>query len=481
VTDEAVLGRIHYHHAAHECWADRQLHFWFLTAHSFYERDAFKRELKAVANELGIETYATYELIGSYDLMIRLYLKSGSGTKDFAAAVRRRLRPATQYRFGVEEVARHWVWAKGSDDRGPIHEPSAEILSRRYPRTELALLNDQENGSAERTTLIERYAALDLVRTVVPGDGIKVVITVGFDHSPDEEDLARFRDRLCKWLDKSKERLHERSLYVGDAGQKQQFLVMCLIAHRDFHRIREWLIEPIADAVGTGHTHATTYPVASSDLVCFEERIELPSENRADVTSLMSSHELSRFEVKASLLAPLDPWLKSDKPLSEQPAWPLKSVLKGIVGLLNSGGGTMVIGAAEEQAYEKFQQALARLRQFPALGPYRVVGLVDPTYTEFGWDAWDTKFNNLLQAKIDPPPGVLVQRREGELEGQPVCVVDVDEPQEDAAFWLREAQNSLVYYARVGTSVTPLHGTAADQHRENMRHHRQERRRNHSG
>jgi hypothetical protein len=475
VSEDAALGRIHFHHAAHDEWADRQLHFWFLRAKSVYERDQFRRKLKDVARQLRITSYATYELIGAYDLMIRMYLKAAE-TREFREALYSQLAPKTQYTFRVEEVARHWVWAKHEGDRGPIHEPTADVLSRRYPRSELALLNEQENAGQERRSLIDRYAALDLVREVVPADGIKIVVMIGFDEQPGEEQLAQIRDRLCKWLDRTDKRIYERSLYVADASQKQQFLLMCRLAHRDFHQIREWLIEKIGDQVGALATQTVTYPVVSKDFVCFQERIDLPAERRPDVTSLMLSNEGWQFEVKGSLLAPLDPWLKEGKELQEQPGWPLKSVLKGIVGLLNSGGGTMVIGALEERFYTQFPSALERLGGFPELGPYRIIGLLDPTYTQVGWDAWHSNFKSLLQGKISPAPGVLVHAREGELEGRPVCIVDVDEPQEDASFWLRETQSSLIYYARVGTSCEPLHGPDADSHRENMRQHRRSKR-----
>ncbi len=470
------LGRIHYHHDTHARWTDRQLHFWFLTAESVYERETFRRELKKIAQQLQIASYASYELIGAYDLVIRLYLNAAQ-TKRFRDAINERLSPATQYTFRVEDVARHWVWASKPGDRGPIHVPSDEVLEASFPRSELALLNDQDDNSDERRRLVSEYEALNIVREVVPSDGIKVVITIGFDHEPGEKELATVRDRLCKWLDRSEHKHYERSLYVADSSQKQQFLVICRLAHRDFHNIREWLIEPIGEAVGVMPTHTITYPVASSDFVCFQERMDLPTERSPDVTRLMQSHEQWEFEVKGSLLTPLDPWLKSNGELEEQTSWPLKGVLPEIVGLLNSGGGTMVIGALEERPYERFPQALERLRQFPQVGLYRVVGLVDPTYTELGWDPWHMKLKNLLQSKIDEPPGVLVHAREGELDGQPVCIVEVDEPREDQTFYLKESRDQLVYYGRIGTSCEAMHGRDAERHRENVRQHRRNRQR----
>jgi hypothetical protein len=463
------LGRIYYHHDAHAEWAGRHLHFWFLSARSVYERHTFRHELKAIADELEITSYATYELVGTYDLMIRMYLSS-SEVGRFRKAVNAHLAPAALDPFRVEEVARHWVWASEPEDRGEIYRPTEDVLSARYPRSELALLNDQENSSEERRRLIGAYEDLNLAREVKPSDGIKVAIALGFDKA-NQEELANVRERLCRWIDRSYDSHYERSLYVADAGQKQQFLVMCRIPHERFRHIRDWLIEPIGAIVGALTARTVTYPVVSTDFVCFQERIELPAEDRPDLAKLMQGHEQWEFEVKGSLLAPLDPWLKQGEPLVERGSYPMK-VISEVVGLLNSGGGVLVIGALEEQRYEESESALAYLRQFPQVGPYRVIGLKDPTYTASGWDKWHSQLKDLLESRIREPPGVLVHAREGELEGQPVAVITVDEPRESQMFYLCEARDKLVYYGRVGTSCEALHGPDAQRHRENVLQHR---------
>ncbi len=467
------LGRIYYHHDAHAKWADRHLHFWFLRARSVYERHTFRHELKAVAKELGITSYATYELIGTYDLMIRMYLNAAEIGR-FRDAIKARLEPAQQNSFRVEEVARHWVWGSAPEDRGAIYRPTEEVLRARYPRSEVALLNDQENNSEERRRLISAYEALHLVREVVPSDGIKVAIALGLDN-PDDQEFAKVRERLCRWIDRSVCGHYERSLYVADSGHKQQFLVMCRIPHRAFSNIRDWLIEPIGEIVGALTAHTVTYPVVSGDFVCFQERMELPAEDKPDIATLMQGHEQWQFEVKGSLLAPLDPCLKHGKPLEEQDSYALK-VISEVVGLLNSGGGTLVIGALEEQHYQASEKALAHLLQFPRVGPYRVIGLKDPTYMRSGWDEWHLKLKNLLESRIEEPPGVLVQAREGELEGQQVAIITVDEPRESQMFYLRKARNELVYYGRVGTACEAMYGPDAQRHRDNVRQHRRNQR-----
>ncbi|HUN77543.1 MAG TPA: hypothetical protein VMU32_01345 [Solirubrobacteraceae bacterium] len=479
-TDEhRPLGRIYYHQDAHARWAGRHLHFWFLSARSVYERHTFRHELKEVAEELGITSYATYELIGTYDLMIRMYLNAAESGR-FRKAVKEHLEPAQQNSFRVEEVARHWVWAEDPEDRGAIYRPIEEVLCARYPRSEVALLNDQENNSEERRRLIEAYEDLHLVREVVPSDGIKIAIAVGID-SRDERELATVRERLCGWIDHSDRSHYERSLYVADSDQKQQFLVMCRIPHGDFRHIRDWLIEPIGQIVGALTAHTVTYPVVSTDFVCFQERMELTTEERPDLTKLMQGHEQWQFEVKGSLLAPLDRWVKEGEPLEERNSYALK-VISEVVGLLNSGGGVLVIGALETQSYEKSERAMAYLGQFPEVGPYRVIGLQDPTYRDLGWDKWHLRLKELLESRIGEPPGVLVQAREGELEGQPVAILTVDEPRESQMFYLREARDRVVYYGRVGTACEALYGPDAQRHHQAvLQHRRNQRRQRHRG
>lgn len=184
--------------------------------------------------------------------------------------------------------------------------------------------------------------------------------------------------------------------------------------------------------------------------------------------------ETASFDVRGSLLAPLEPWIQADQPLVEHHDYPHAGVLKSIVGFLNSGGGMLVIGAVEDARFQRNQAAMSRLSAYPHVGLYAVVGLLDPTFTESGWDRWKQRFRDLVAHSIDPSPGILVSCTLMEIHGQPVCSVTVAPPRYDEAYFLRTDKEQSTYYAREGSQVVALRGSEMVRHWKDLQHRQQD-------
>lgn len=422
-------------------------------------------------------SFATYELIGSFDLLVRFYMQP-EREKEFVDAYEDALKPhelSNALPFRVEEIPRHWVWAGGPGKGGALERPSKEVLKRHYSRAQIELLNRANARSHERQALIKHFTELGLVTSRAGCEGVKFVVTIGTHDEIGGELRKRLRRRLETTLDKASGVVRERSLYTGELGQRELFLVMCRIKQGSFQRVRTDFLEPLGAAAAMADASTTTYPVVSDDFLCFQDELAVPDPPQPDVHSLLQGHESGQFEVKGSLAAPLDPWLRDGIPLEQLAAsksYPLRGVLKSVVGLLNSGGGTVVIGAIEEASYAKDTAASGRLRALPKVGLYRIVGLVDPSFRKGGWDSWDRQLRSLIREKIDPNPGVLVQPREIEVEGRTICAIDIDDPGDEGEFYLRTSKATSQFFGREGTQVHPLTGSQIARHRDQVRKRR---------
>lgn len=465
--------RLYWHPEAHRALSGRRLYFWFYRFATLTSREDVLSALFKVAADFGITSYATYELIGPFDLLARFYMRPDDEAR-FKEACEEALRPydvTNNQPFRVEDTPRNWVWAGGAGKAGVPGKPTKEVLEQHYSRAQIELLNDAENRSHERRRLVKRFTDLGLITHQAKDPGIKFVATIGTPNDLDVEKFRLLRQRLERALDQAGPVLRERSLYTGEFGQHQIFLVMCRIREGHFHKIRSALLEPLGEAGAPAEATTTTYTVISEDFVCYQDRLAIPSPRSSDATALLKGSETGQFEVKGSLAAPLKPWLEKkaalDK-LTNSKSLPNEGVLKSIVGLLNSGGGTVVVGALEEASYLEEADALEQLATLPAIGGHRIVGLVDPTYVKSGWDKWNLKLRSLIRSRIDPNPGVLIESRCEEIEGRPVCVIDIDDPGDEGEFYLQVGKTGSFFYGREGTQVHHLTGPDLKRHRDQV-------------
>lgn len=461
------IGRMYWHPDVHKEWTGRDLYFWFFAFSTVYSPDDVVHALRDVFQELKVTSYGLLELLGSFDLLARLYVEP-SREDAVASALEDRLQPLGLIRsmsFHVGAVLRDWVWEAADDTT--VRRPDPNAVREHLPAAELAILNSAQ-GAAGPRDLIDHYTHLGLLTTASHSYGIGLVVLIGTGDAPANRTRRLVGRRVAGVLDRARDFVIEYSLYEGRGGQRELLLIQCRVEHDGFHRLSRELIEPLRQVVTLAAATVVAFPVVSADFVIFQDLLALDAPASQDARALLEGDESRAIEVKGSLFAPLDPWLRSGAELEEVSNYPLKGVLKAIVGLLNSGGGSVIIGAVEHARYSGATSAAARLDSYPRVGRYSIVGLLDPSYRISGWDTWSRRLRDLIAGRIDPNPGVLVQIRAERLMDQNICVIDVHDPGEDA-FYLKTASDRATFYARQGTEVVPLIGSRIDAHRKQVR------------
>jgi hypothetical protein len=481
-----------WHHRVQERWAGATLYFWFLTFRLSYDPDEVLPALDQVAHEFGLSSFASYELLGMYDIMLRVYMPAAK-TKKLKTALRSHEALDSLERvdlFRVDEIARHWCWAK-KEEIGPTWPPVAGALERRRPQHEIARIN--EVGSmierAMRTggdcgmewdddthSLIEKYEGERLVTFSTRSRGIKLVILVHGSNIAETQQRTHVKRTLTRVLDDNDIPVSERSLYVGEEGQSIVFLILCRVDFTDFHKIRSKFVQSVRDAVAVAGARTMTLVAVSDDFHCFHDAIPSSTARSASThhLELLQGSEGQYFEVKGTAFADIDPWLREDKPLEEHDWIPLRGILKSITGFLNSGGGTLVIGALEIEDYANDNEELDRkIADYPQVGPHFCIGLVDPSFTENDWEYYKRRIGDTVAGKIQPHPGVLVQPRHEFVERHDICVIEVADPgPEGDEYYLIEDRKTSTYYGRVDNKTVPLKGVEIQQHRKTVQRRR---------
>jgi hypothetical protein len=76
-----------------------------------YDREEFFDKLEAYVERAGAGAYATYELSGEFDILLRVWLHQAQATGRFADNIEPDLGLADSREFQVIEILRHWVWS----------------------------------------------------------------------------------------------------------------------------------------------------------------------------------------------------------------------------------------------------------------------------------------------------------------------------------------------------------------------------------
>ncbi len=99
--------------------------------------------------------------------------------------------------------------------------------------------------------------------------------------------------------------------------------------------------------------------------------------------------------------------------------------------MLNTVGGTILIGALEADRYARDNRERLRLRlmeRFSPEGRFHLVGLWDPIYRRGRWDLFERHFNDLLVKMIDGQFARRVSLRPGWHNGEQFALVEVQGP-----------------------------------------------------
>ena len=464
------LSRRHWHHDVQEAWGRRRLYFVLFQFSRLYPRDEVLDDLKQIAADNDVTSFASYELIGEWDLLGRLYVEPFRQRR-LERDIKERMEKyglRDQRWLEVHEVVRHWVWSRKRRQVGEPSKPAIRDLQKVWPKLELRKLNDLEDTNGQRHPVFaSQYLDAHLLAFAKHHGGMKLAVAIQQrGAAPDDFMYEQMKSRLATLLDGAGTWLRERSLYAFGRGNETTFLVMCRLAQDDaFKRLRFDLLHPIGHLVKEMNARVTTYPILSDDFVCFTDR--LPSSvvqpTPMDIETLLEGPETTEFEIKGSAFTPLDDWLSKGKIMHEAPKFCVDTICKEVVAFLNTGGGWLIIGALETKLFGENE----RLEDYPRNEHNIICGIMDETYRTRGWDVWERKLRDTLRSHVEPSLINAVVIRPVMHGDTRLGLITIDAVEPD--YYLCPSQGQKSYWIREGTSARRLEGPEMERHRKRMR------------
>lgn len=203
-------GPLQWHFELHRRWGGCTLHFWLMRLPAMYERKTFFDKLEAYVVDSGAGAYATYELSGEFDILLRVWLPQTQATGRFADNLDEDLGLEDSREYQAVKILRQWV-RSGEESHVPV-ECDLQALQ--------AKLDAEKVGSINLVAEVMDRITRPKGRQRAQGEN------GGF--TVDEVSLYR-----CK----------ERSL-----------LLLCRVPYVRWHALRDELLKPLADLPGISQT-----------------------------------------------------------------------------------------------------------------------------------------------------------------------------------------------------------------------------------
>jgi hypothetical protein len=321
-----VLPEHIWHHRVHTALGER-LYFWRLAFAPVYIRDAALAGVKAALAAREVKSAAVYELLGPFDLLLRVWLPSGCDDAKFGSSLEAELTPhglAMIEPFSVDYVIRHWAFE--GEDGGEPSEPAVKELTMDLDKVRCLEADTLGRQDTERL-VSERLVAFPRSRGDSPG--IKFAIIVGGNSygGLDGANGAAADARAVPTLTVSDRKemaelvrsvvgeattIDDKSLYAGEGFG--HFVIMGRAPNANFHDIHSSLVAQLGAAPLRERFRVSTVTLVSGQagLSLFEESLvdcnfvpKTPSagiESPENLEDLRPGTELAgRFEVVESL------------------------------------------------------------------------------------------------------------------------------------------------------------------------------------
>ncbi|HET7485410.1 MAG TPA: ATP-binding protein [Solirubrobacterales bacterium] len=445
----------------HRKWAGERLLFWRLGFFPTYDSKEIEDGLLRTLQQHNVLSYTCYELIGAYDLLLRAWVPNSESDDEVQESLIKNLSTTNLRlceRFVVSRTPRHWVWGDG---REPC-KPDEKLLRQPLPDEELIRIQDEPEANQK---LVKKREEEHLIGDAEHSPGIKfflIVTALAPAHSLFVE--RRLEKRLIDTLDDAPKGVSERSLYSGDGFGR--FLMMGRIPFDQYSLLGEYFVKKMNDQtlredfIARTYTHLAAFdqPLVRDDrLLPVDHERKTPAE--PSVEELLSQEESEEIEVKGSFFLDLKRLIVGDHSANWDNEEMPKEVLTTITALLNTRGGTLVLGALEADRFE-YGDIVDQLGRAPRVGHYIFVGIgVD--YTSDTWDAFQRRIEQIIESRISPDPSPYLTISKQVVQDRDMCVITIKQPPAD--FFYHQGNE---FYVRKGSRTMPLEGIDADQYRK---------------
>jgi hypothetical protein len=422
-----------WHPAVRESWAEQGLSLWRISV-ADYDSAEIEEILGPLMRKHKVAAWSVYEMFGIFDFLLEAWLPLTAHAHRFS----RELESAYGERlvrcdaFAAEEVVTHWAWrGEGREMR----RPAPAILANPPPPQQLERI-----GAGDGRPFAEMMKSEVAARVAAePGIGILVSISGLWGYpllSVAERELVK--DLILGVVEEGAGILFQTVLLRGSGFG--DYLLQGKIKPDDFYELKTKLVGPLDRALRPRGLRAHSFVLAGAAPLIREERLtwKTASDGRPSVEELLREGESVALEVRSSAFVDLLPDDRIGSKWADSEAG--KGLLKTVTGMLNSKGGTILLGAcpvARAEGDPRFSEK--RLKGSTVVGDYLVIGIDDEIVS--GSDSYLRKVANVCRKLIEPDPLVHLEFSLERLEGKTLLQVSVPSIPDEWFYFVADREN----------------------------------------
>lgn len=447
-----------WHHEIHSRIGNEQLLFVLAGFDPVYKRERVIEETKRALTDLGIRSYALWELIGDHDLMIQAWLPRRVHADQFLSTLGERVSVEVDTTpMVVESFIDHWMW----------EDINLDVAESSVNPADYSHLNE---GFVPRTR-VHNYRDAGYIHATPKTTRLKFFVRITNPHKSTNRSIEnQIRQNIKRVFDDG---IFSNGVVMKVSGGGS-YLITGRLATKHFTAIGDFFQPTFADSGVLESLRCRTITHISS-LYSPLERVEQllpllatdatqrPSDE--DLGTWLHENESEDLEFKSSAFTDVDHKVgRKDKPRSR--ADQLHEIAKAVVGLLNAAGGTVIVGVAELDKYSK-EQLLQAYPEAKQVRDRLVIG-VDSEFNRSGWDAYQRSVATGLRRAIDGDIDGWVKYHDLRVGDLTVCVIRVRRPPK--WFYVKSTdKNGAItneFYGRTGGETRALRGQMMDTFKE---------------
>jgi hypothetical protein len=392
---------VQWHPLLHEKWAKEQLLFMRLGFAPTYQRDRIRDALMTVFAEHQVRSYVGYELLGVYDVILRLWLPSTTTPQAFFESMRRSLKAVdmtTSDSFSVLRQARNWLWEENGSKA--LVTPDTQRVANGPPSP------NEMHALETDPSIFATFRSANLIRPIERHEGVKFFMVLPAHSNLPDSSREEIDREVSEALDALE--LDEYSLYIGQGFGSGAAVIMARIAFDRFYDIGNVLgariLGRLMKVLGV---RTYTFPTSNDKFLCYSECVPgmdlatVPPDSYGTLEVLLDAGETRWCEIKGSAFVPLVPLFDHNKRIDSPNTDATRGLLNAVTGLLNAGGGTVVLGVIEKGRYAE-PTVRQHFGDYPEHGRYLCLGVDDEINDDA--DKFEQRIRETLASHISPAP-----------------------------------------------------------------------------